>query len=199
MTGRVRIVLIGAGLALVVAGAFAWFLSGGEVAKPATFRGEPTSALYSLIDSRERDTAPLTLTEVFGPATQQLGALTRAGTAELTDCADALDGVSAPGCTQVVRGAYTSAAVAGEFLIFNLPDGRAANALVAGLGKDGFVRQAAAFDAARSWAQVRAIGHFVTVSWVGPVGDAARPDLTQPQVALDGLGHVLQNRVVNAG
>lgn len=191
----VRRVLIGVALVAVVAGLWLWWPRGGPE-RPATLRSEGTSALYSLIDSRQRDAAPLTVPEVFGPSTAQLGALKRSAAEELTDCAAALNGVVAPGCTQALRAQYGGAAVAGEFVIFNLPDGRAADALVAALGKDGFVRQTGDFDSAHSWAQVRAMGHYVTVSWVGPV--TAGADLTEPQVALDGLTKIVQSRVVNA-
>ncbi|MFI6319114.1 hypothetical protein ACIBG8_16415 [Nonomuraea sp. NPDC050556] len=187
--------LIGVALVAVAAGLWLWWPRGGPD-RPATLRSEGTSALYSLIDSRERDASPLTVSEVFGPGTASLGALTRGDAEELTDCGEALDGVSAPGCTQALRARYAGGAAAGEFVIFNLPDGRAADALVAALGKDGFVRRTADFDTGRSWAQVRAMGHYVTVSWVGPV--AAGADLTGPQVALDGLTRIVQSRVVNA-
>jgi hypothetical protein len=109
------------------------------------------------------------------------------------------------GCDQALTGVYGTAGgeIAGQFQVFNLPDGAKADALVTALNhhSDGFVRlgpgQPGSFDAIRSWAQVRALGHFVTVSWVGPVGDE-RVDLTGAQVALDGIGRVLQKRVVGA-
>lgn len=192
---RVLIPVAAVALSAAAVAAWAWWPSGGSQ-RPATLRSEPTSALYALIDSRQRDAAPLTVAEVFAPATQRLGALERVAAEELTDCAEALEGVSAAGCTQALRARYAGPSAEGEFVIFNLPDGRSADALVGALAKDGFVRQTAAFDAARSWAQVRAMGHYVTVSWVGPVNEGT--DLTGPQVALDGLAKIVQTRVVNA-
>jgi len=125
------------------------------------------------------------------------------------DCAAAVWGSAADalaGCTQVLRAVYASedGAISGQFLVFNMPDAKAADALVEALdpaAERGFVRvapeQPASFDAPRSWAQARALGHFVTLTWVGPVGDE-RPDLTGAQLALDGLGRALHQRVIDA-
>lgn len=184
-----------AGLAVLAAGAWLWLGSGEP--RPAAFSGEPTSALYALIDSRQADAAPLRLDEVFTPATRTLGTLSRASAEQLDDCDDALWGASATGCTQALRATYTSASGdAGQFVIFNLPDGRAADALVAALAKDGFVRQTVPFEASRSRAAARALGHYVTVAWAGASGPGADPVKTL--VALDGLGHVVQSRVLAA-
>ncbi|MFI9551712.1 hypothetical protein [Nonomuraea endophytica] len=185
-------------LIVLAAALAAWFLTRGGPVRPATFRGEPTSAMYTAIDSRQSDAAPLTTEEVFPPATAKLGELTRGAAEQLDDCADALAGPEAAGCSQALRATYTGPAVNGQFVIFNLPDGRAADALVSALGKEGFLEQAVAFDTARSWAQARALGHYVTVSWVGPAAEGARVDLTQSQVALDTLARVVQSRVIKA-
>ncbi|MFC4119623.1 hypothetical protein [Nonomuraea zeae] len=164
--------------------------------RPAVFHAEPTSAFYAAIDSREHDAAPLTPQEVFTPATRTLGNLTLAGTQQFTDCDEVLWGVSAGGCTQALQATYRGSTMAGQFVIFNMSDGRAADALVAALGKDGFVRQGITFDAAGSRAQARAMGHYVTVSWAG--GQATAQDLVATLVALDGLGRVVQGRIVAA-
>ena len=66
------------------------------------------------------------------------------------------------------------------------------------LSKDGFVRQAVPFDAEHSRAQARALGHYVTVAWAGPVRPGQTEDLVSQLVALDGLGHIVQTRVVAA-
>ncbi|WP_113698663.1 hypothetical protein [Nonomuraea lactucae] len=183
------------GLAVLAAGAWLWF--GRERPRPASFRGEPTSALYSVIDSRQADAAPLRLEEVFTSAGQTLGTLRRESAEELADCDDALWGASAAGCTQALRATYTGpSGTAGQFVIFNLPDGRAADALVDALAGDGFVRQAVPFDAAHSRAAARALGHYVTVSWAGASGPGA--DLVTSLIALDGLGRVVQSRVLAA-
>ena len=87
--------------------------------------------------------------------------------------------------------------ISGQFLIFNLADsaGRRQRSWPPS-ASGGFVRLApgtpAGFDGARSRAQARALGHYVTLSWVGPVapGKTGGPDL--PQVAVDGLGLVIQ-------
>ncbi|MER6947787.1 hypothetical protein ABT294_27515 [Nonomuraea sp. NPDC000554] len=194
----VRVVIPLAAVAAVLLGAGVWLLTRGDTPRPAAFRAEPTSALYTLIDSRQRDAAPLTPAEVFTPATERLGALKRGQTEQFADCGEALAGVDAPGCTQALRAAYTGDGVAGQFVIFNLSDGRAADALVAALGKDGFVGQAVTFDASRSRAEARAMGHYVTVSWAGATRSGAAPDLVPTLIALDGLGRVVQGRVIAA-
>ncbi|MFG3440365.1 hypothetical protein ACGF0J_24200 [Nonomuraea sp. NPDC047897] len=184
-----------AGLAVLAAGAWLWF--GRAEPRPAAFTGEPTSALYALIDSRQADAAPLRLDEVFPPDGRTLGTLTRASAEQFDDCDEVLWGVTATGCTQALRATYTSASGdAGQFVIVNLPDGRAADALVAALAKDGFVRQGVPFEAARSRAVARALGHYVTISWAGATGPGADPVKTL--VALDGLGRVVQSRVLAA-
>ncbi|WP_343949863.1 hypothetical protein [Nonomuraea longicatena] len=196
MPARITVPLVA--LLVVAAVVVTWLITRDAAARPAAYKGEPTSAMYSLVDSRQRDPAPLTVAEVFPESGRRLGELTRAGTEEFADCAEVLSGVEAPGCTQALRATYTGASAAGQFVILNLADGKAADALVAALGKDGFVEQAAAFAAAGSRAQARALGHYVTVSWIGPLTEGAKPDLAAAHVALDGLSRVVQARVINA-
>lgn len=202
MPRRVLIPVLVALVALAAATAFLFLRGGGP--RAAVFAGEPTSAQYAVIDTAALDPAPLTEGEVLGPSTATLTSggvsMVRQSSTLLTDCGEALWGVDAPGCTQALRASYTSSdgTVAGQFLIFNLADGRAADALTSALRTSGFVRQEAEFDVSRSRAQARALGHFVTVSWVGPVG-AGQHDLAHPQIALDGLGRtVVSARVIAA-
>ncbi|MFI6923851.1 hypothetical protein ACIBIZ_28205 [Nonomuraea spiralis] len=196
MTSRRVVVAAGAAVGVLAVAVAGWlWLRPGEP-RPAAFHGEPTSAFYAAVDSRQADAAPLTAQEVFTAATANLGSLRRTSTQEHADCDEILWGAPASGCTQALGAAYAGNGLAGQFAIFNLPDGRAADALVNALGKDGFVRQDAAFDAARSRAQARAMGHYVTVSWVG--GTASADDLVTALVALDGLGRVVQNRILAA-
>lgn len=200
-----RRVLIPVLVALVaLAAATAYLFLRGDGPRPGVFAGERTSAQYAVIDTAALDPTPLTVAEVLGPQTTTLvsGGVTmvRGSSGLLDDCGEMLAGVAAEGCTQVLHAAYTSAdrTVAGQFLLFNLTDGRAADALVSALGSSGFVRQTVAFDAARSRAQARALGHFVTVSWVGPAGGGDH-DLVHPQIALDGLARaVVADRVIAA-
>ncbi|WP_043638791.1 hypothetical protein [Nonomuraea candida] len=188
--------------ALVVAAAVAvggWWWLGREEPRPATFHAEPTSAFYAAIDDRRNDAAPLTAEEVFTSEARTLGNLRLVETHEFTDCDEVLWGAAAAGCTQALRATYEGGSLAGQFVIFNLSDGRAADALVAALRKDGFVRQGIAFEPAGSRAQARAMGHFVTVSWAGGSTAAARgQDLVRALIALDGLGRVVQGRIVAA-
>ncbi|GGS53502.1 hypothetical protein GCM10010156_10200 [Planobispora rosea] len=199
-----------AAVVLVAAGAAAsWWLTGGEEApRAATFRGEPTTGHYVPIATRDLDPEPLTVAEVFPAESVASGGVTlqRRGTETLTDCAEAVWGsaeAAVAGCTQVLRAHYATrdGRISGQFLIFNLADSAAADRLVAALRSGGFVRSAPGtpegFDASRSRAQARALGHYVTVSWVAPVGAGGRVDLTHPQVAVDSLGFAVQKRLVD--
>ncbi|MFC5830890.1 hypothetical protein [Nonomuraea insulae] len=194
MSRRVVVPAVLAGVVIVAVAGWLWLR--GDDARPASFRSESTSAFYSAIDTRDSDAAPLTLQEVFTPAAKTLGTMRLEATSEFSDCAEVLWGATAEGCTQALRATYKGGAVAGQFVIFNLRDGRAADSLVAALRKDAFVRQEAEFDAAGSRAQARAMGHYVTVSWAG--GRASAQDLVTALVALDGLGRVVQARIIAA-
>ncbi|HEX4814349.1 MAG TPA: hypothetical protein VFV66_16520 [Nonomuraea sp.] len=194
MSRRVVISVVVANVMVIAALAWLWLRP--DDPRPAAFHGESTSAFYASIDTRRYDADPLTPQEVFPAAAQTVGSMRLQGTREFTDCDEVLWGVSAAGCTQALRATYQGDTIAGQFVIFNLSDGRAADTLVAALGKDGFVRQAIAFEAAGSRAQARAMGHYVTVSWAG--GPVHPQELVSALVALDGLGRVVQGRVVAA-
>ncbi|MEO3884838.1 hypothetical protein [Nonomuraea sp. B5E05] len=194
MSRRLVIPVVIAALVAIAAGGW-WWLRRDEP-RPSAFHAEPTSAFYASIDDRKNDAAPLTQQEVFTSAVKTLGAMRLESTQQFTDCDEVLWGASASGCTQALQGVYKGNLSTGQFVIFNMADGRAADALVSALGEDGFVRQGIAFEAAGSRAQVRAMGHYVTVSWVG--GSAPAQELLAALVALDGLGRVVQDRVVAA-
>ncbi|WP_285779865.1 hypothetical protein [Microtetraspora sp. NBRC 13810] len=207
---RARLIAAAGVCVLLAGGAGFFLLREGDPLRPAVFGAERTSALYSPIDSRTRDPEPLTVQELFASAELGTGSagLVRQATETLTDCAEAVwgDGVieAVRGCSQALRARYESAdgKVAAQFLIFNLPDGAAADRLLTALASGGFVRPApdlpGGFDPARSRAQGRALGHYVTVAWVGPVGGRGRTDLTAQQLALDTLTRPLQQRVIDA-
>jgi len=220
MLGRIwdatwgRVAVVATVLAVAGGGVGAWLWLRGEPGVTAAgYLGERSTAIYAPIATRARDARPLTQEEVLGPNTATLESggtvLVRRAASLSGDCAAVVWGAAADalsGCTQVLRAVYASrdGAVSGQFLMFNMPDSVAADALVAALEPArglGFVRlapeQPESFDAARSWAQARALGHYVTLSWVGPVGDE-RPDLTGARVALDGLGLAVQRRVIEA-
>ncbi|MFG1701932.1 hypothetical protein ACFLIM_01940 [Nonomuraea sp. M3C6] len=194
MSRRVVIPVVIANVMIIAVAGWLWLRR--DDPRPASFHAEPTSAFYAAIDARQNDAAPLTIQEVFTPATQTLGTMRLDATQQFTDCDEVLWGTSAMGCTQALQATYKGGSMAGQFVIFNLTDGRAADALVSALGKDGFVRQSILFDAAGSRAQARAMGHYVTVSWAG--GPAPAQDLVAALVALDGLGRVVQGRIVAA-
>ncbi|GAA1655095.1 hypothetical protein GCM10009733_060730 [Nonomuraea maheshkhaliensis] len=169
-----RIVIPGVAAVLMGAAVAGWLWLRGDDPRPTTLHAELTSAFYAAIDTRQRDTTPLTTEEVFPPATRSLAGMGQVSTRQFTDCDELLWGTSATGCTQALQATYAGGSMAGQFVIFNLADGRAADALVSALREDGFVRQDVAFEPVGSLAQVRAMGHYVTVSWTG----TTRP--TQP-------------------
>ncbi|MFC4532894.1 hypothetical protein [Sphaerisporangium dianthi] len=214
MPSRMLITVAVAG-ALAGVGALVFFVTRPETGPaPGKVRAERTSALYAPIASRRDDPRPLSEAEVFGPAatTSSSGAIMRRRQVTVSsDCSQALWGsgptAAAAGCAQVVRASFASAdgGVSGQYAVFDMPDGGSADRLVDALGAragEGFLRlapgQPASFDAGHSRAEVRALGHFVVVNWVGPVGDEGRADLTLPQVALEALGGFVQRRVLAA-
>ncbi|MFF5204499.1 hypothetical protein [Streptosporangium sp. NPDC000396] len=199
-----------AAVLLAVAGtaAFLWLRGGEDAPRPATFRSELTTAHYAPIATRAADPDPLSAAEMFPAGSVTAGGVTLAskGTETLTDCVPAVWGSAAEtavaGCTQVLRARYATpdGRISGQFLVFNLADSAAADRLVTAFKSGAFVRPAPGtpegFDGSRSWAQARALGHYVTVSWVAPVGGAGRVDLTYPQLAVDNLSLAIQRRLV---
>ncbi|GII86322.1 hypothetical protein Ssi03_43120 [Sphaerisporangium siamense] len=215
MPSRALIVAAVAGV-LAAAGAVLFVVTRPETGpSPAYFRGEGTSALYAPIATRRQDPGPLTEQEVFGQAArlvEQGVTMERREAALSADCAEALWGsgvkAAAAGCAGVARASFAGAggAVSGQYAVFDMPDGAAADRLVAALDPrrgGGFLRtapgQPPSFDAGHSRAAVRALGHFVVVNWVGPVGDERGADLTLPQLALERIGAFAQRRVLAAG
>lgn len=200
--------------ALAGAGAVALVFTRPETGpRPAVFRGERTSALYAPISTRRKDPRPLGEQEVFGQATTltSSGVTMRRGQVSVSnDCASALWGnvvTAATGCSRVLRAAFTSedGGVSGQYAVFDFPNGVFADKLVAELapkGGGGFLRlapgQPESFDAGRSRADVRAVGHLVVVNWVGPMAGHGTADLVYPQLALDSLGRFVQQRVLDA-
>ncbi|MCW2877688.1 MAG: hypothetical protein JWQ95_1788 [Sphaerisporangium sp.] len=213
MLSRTWIAVAVAG-ALAGAGAILFAITRPETGPaPATFRGESTSALYAPIATRREDPRPLTGQEVFGQAARLTSSgvtMERRQVTASPDCAGALWGsgpaAAVSGCVQVVRASFSGAGVSGQYAVFDMADGASADRLVAALGpkgRDGFLRlapgQPESFDAGHSRADVRALGHFVVVNWVGPVGDEGRADLIFPEIALERLGGFIQQRVLSAG
>ncbi|GAA0413005.1 hypothetical protein [Acrocarpospora corrugata] len=130
----------------------------------------------------------------FGAAQMKRGVPVVSG-----NCAEAVWG-SAPlaGCSQVVRAVFSEDGVSGQFAIFNMADSAAAGLLVKAFEKGAFLKVMPGQPAVDGGsAQVRALGHFVVVSWVAPVGDE-RPDLTEPLLALDSVSQFVQGRLLAA-
>ncbi|RBQ20388.1 hypothetical protein DP939_11410 [Spongiactinospora rosea] len=198
-------------LLAVVAGLLAWFLVD-DPPRAAVVRGDRTSAVYAPIAARTQDPAPLTVAEVFAAGQVRSGkvVLNRGETGSPGECAEAVWGDTVTGavagCTQALRAGYRTpdGRVAGQFVIFNLADAAAADRLVDALAgrTGGFARLAPGvpddFDAARSRAHARALGHFVAVSWAAPLIGGPEVDLTRHLVALDTLGQAATARVVRA-
>ncbi|MEU8267333.1 hypothetical protein AB0B89_09195 [Sphaerisporangium sp. NPDC049002] len=215
MPSRTLIAVAAVGV-LAVAGAVLFVVTSPETGPiPARFRGERTSALYAPIATRARDPRTPSEQEVFGQAaglTSSGVTMERRQVTVSSDCAGVVWGsgpaAALTGCAQVLRASFASAdgGVSGQYAVFDLADGASADRLVAALDPkdgDGFLRlapgQPQSFDAGHSRAEVRALGHFVVVNWVGPVGDEGRADLTYPQLALETLGGFVQRRVLDAG
>ncbi|MET8140259.1 hypothetical protein ABZU32_08120 [Sphaerisporangium sp. NPDC005288] len=210
-----KVIAVAVAAVLAGAGAAVFLLTRPETGPvPGRVRAERTSALYAPIASRRDDPRPLSEAEVFGQAAalSASGVTMRRGQVAVSaDCSRALWGsgpaAAAAGCAQVVRASFAGAdgGVSGQYAVFDMPDAAAADRLADALAArpdQGFLRlaagQPASFDAGHSRAEVRALGHFVVVNWVGPVGDTGRADLTLPQVALEGLGGFVQSRVLAA-
>ncbi|WP_405151582.1 hypothetical protein OG589_21105 [Sphaerisporangium sp. NBC_01403] len=214
MPSRTWIAVAVAGV-LAVAGAVLFVTLRPETGpSPARFHGERTSALYAPIATRALDPRPLSEQEVFGQARTPASSGVSMERREVTvsaDCAEAVWGsgpaAALTGCAQVLRASFavSGGGVSGQYAVFDLADGGSADRLVAALDPahgEGFLRlapgQPESFDAGHSRAEVRALGHFVVVNWVGPVGDEGRADLTYPQLALETLGGFVQRRVLAA-
>jgi hypothetical protein len=112
-------------------------------ARPAAYRSWPSLEQFRPIDDRKADPKPMAEDEFFGAKTVRNGRITLrlAGRSLDTRCADALWGaelldlVARSGCTQALRGLYTSAdgRYVAQYTLLNLSDVKAANALVEAL------------------------------------------------------------------
>jgi hypothetical protein len=215
MLSRTRIA-VAVAVVLVGAGAVLFATTRPETGPaPGRLRVDRSTALYAPIGTRRQDPRALTEQEVFGQAARLTSSgvtLERRQVTASADCAGALWGsgpaAAAGGCAQVVRASFAGSGggVSGQYAVFDMPDAASSNRLAAALGskgRDGFLRlapgQPPSFDARHSRAVVRALGHFVVVNWVGPVGDETDADLIFPQIALESLGGFVQQRVLGAG
>ncbi|GAA5052519.1 hypothetical protein HNP84_001490 [Thermocatellispora tengchongensis] len=210
MSTRTRLIVAAVVCALVAGGGAYLLLGRGDPPRAAVFTAETSTAIFGPIAGRALDPEPLTVQEVFAAAELTSGdtTLSRKGTETLPACQDAVWGDAATAavaaCTQALRAVYATAdgMIAAQSVIFNLPDSAAADRLVRALGPGGgFVHLAegvTGFDAARSRAQARALGHYVALNWVAPASERATPDLTQAQIALDSITRAMHDRVVAA-
>ncbi|WP_459799153.1 hypothetical protein [Herbidospora sp. RD11066] len=158
--------------------------------RPGTVRAEVSSAIYAPIARQQVDAAPLTEQEVFPAAT--LGAMKKESVTVSADCAAAV-GTGVDGCTQVVRALFRGPELVGQVAVFNLADVAASDAFVNRFKEELFLTPLASENGGT--AMVRAMGHFVSVSWVSADGDA-RPDLAEPLAALDLASRFVQARIL---
>lgn len=171
-------------------------------ARPGDYQGWPSLAQFQPIGDRTADAAPLTEEEVFAAKTVKNGRLTLKLTARRldTDCAAALWGeellgqLADSGCTQVLRGLYTSAdgRYVAQYTLLNLSDVTAANALVEWLNaghRSGWVRPLPAGQGTPfplggySESSGHAMGHYVGLVWYGRA-DGADPTAADDFVTL---------------
>ncbi len=174
----------------VLAAALAGCSAADRADRPGTVRAEISSAIYAPIAQQKADAAPLTEQEVFpAPA---LGVMKKESVSLTANCAAAV-GADVDGCSQVVRGLFRGPELVGQVAVFNLGDVAQADALVHRFREELFLTPLASERAGT--AMVRAMGHFVAVSWVSAEGDA-RPDLAEPLAALDLASRFVQARIL---
>ncbi|MGW5263663.1 hypothetical protein ACWEQG_22060 [Microbispora sp. NPDC004025] len=166
--------------------------AGGVVGEglPASFQSWPTLKELAPVRDRKADSAPLTAQEVFGARTLTAGKVTLRRLASRLDqsCAGAVwgadlaDALAEAGCTQAVRGLYTTAdgAYVAQYTLFNLADVAAADSLaksLTSLYRGAWVQpldSPRARFGAYSEADAYVLGHYLGVAWVGRT-DGAEP------------------------
>ncbi|MBG0817447.1 hypothetical protein [Planomonospora sp. ID82291] len=169
--------------------------------RPATYRGWASSKVFAPIAQSKADPLPLTVKDVFGEKTLTEGRITLKLTgAKLDDaCAEAVwgraltDRLAQGGCTQALRGTYTSAdrRYVAQYTLFKLRDAASAQGLVDSLTtlhRGGWVRPV---DPARplftadghSEGSGHALGHYAGLVWIGRA-DGAEPDVKDDLVSL---------------
>ncbi|MBG0829585.1 hypothetical protein HS041_17600 [Planomonospora sp. ID67723] len=173
----------------------------GTEPRPDTYKGWASSKVFAPIAQRTADPDPLTLKDVFAEKTLKEGRVTLklAGTKLDADCAAAVwgqalaDRLAQGGCTQVLRGLYTSAdgRYVAQYTLFNLRDTASADALVTSLTtlhRGGWPLaldsgQAVFPAGGHTEASGHAMGHYAGLVWIGRA-DGADPDAKDDFVSL---------------
>ncbi|GGL19905.1 hypothetical protein [Planomonospora parontospora] len=169
--------------------------------RPAAYRGWASSKVFAPIAQSKADPLLLPLKDVFAEKTLTEGRITLRLTGTKLDaaCADAVwgralaDRLAQAGCTQALRGTYTSAdrRYVAQYTLFKLRDASSADGLVSSLAtlhRGGWVRPV---DPARplftadghSEGSGHAMGHYAGLVWIGRA-DGAEPDAKDDFVSL---------------
>ncbi|MEW9531445.1 hypothetical protein [Microbispora sp. NPDC049125] len=151
--------------------------------RPAAYQAWKSVKEFAPIADRKADAAPLTAQEVFAPRTLTTGKITlkRVGSRLDGSCAAAVWGadvtgaLAEAGCTQAVRGLYTTpdGVYVAQYTLLNLSDVQAADGLVQRLTTlypGGWVlplESARVRFGAYSEASGTAMGHYAGLVWVG--------------------------------
>lgn len=178
-------------VAAVAAGLF-FFLSGRDKKVdpaaagqfPTTFVPQSADKDTAKLNSREVDSRPLTIDEVFGDAksVKYRNYRFKLAATKLTDCKSATWGellqrnLATYGCTQLLRGAFVSEDQrnTGQFFVLNMASARGSQQALTDLDpeiKGGFVLPLPVsglkpFGKGFSAAYAQAIGHYVMISWM---------------------------------
>ncbi|MFI7532365.1 hypothetical protein [Streptosporangium sp. NPDC049376] len=186
--------------------------------RPDTYKGWNSPKLFAPIERNTADPAPLTLKEIFPVRTLKEGAITlKLGATKLdATCSAAVwgrelaDQLTRSGCTQALRGTYTSAdgRYVAQYTLFNLRDTAAANELVQSLtagyrggwpqplGQGG---RAPFSSSGYSEGSGNAMGHYAALVWIGRA-DGADPgekdDFVSLSLAVRGVERAVFRRVV---
>ncbi|GAA3445853.1 hypothetical protein [Planomonospora venezuelensis] len=173
----------------------------GTQPRPGAYKGWVSSKVFAPIAQRTADPEPLALKDVFAEKTLKEGRITLklAGSKLDSGCAAAVwgpalaDRLTQAGCTQALRGLYTSAdgRYVAQYTLFNLRDTASADALVTALTtmhRGGWALAldsgTAAFPAGgHTEASGHAMGHYAGLVWIGRA-DGAEPDVKDDFVSL---------------
>ncbi|MFF5204500.1 hypothetical protein [Streptosporangium sp. NPDC000396] len=188
--------------------------------RPDVYKGWISPKLFAPIAQSKADPAPLTPKEVFAEKTLKEGGVTLklAATKLDADCSAAVwgqglaDQLVQAGCTQAVRGVYTSAdgRYVAQYTLLNLRDTASADGLVQSLTAmhRGGWAQALESDTARfpagghTEASGHAMGHYAGLVWIGRA-DGAEPgpkdDFVSLSLTVRGAEKAVFRRVVAAG
>ncbi len=169
-------------------------------ARPEDYRAWPSLKQFEPIADRTADAKPLTAEEIFNVRTVKAGKQSLKLTQRQldADCAavlwgeELIDQVADAGCTQAVRGLFTSSdgVYIAQFTLLNLADAEAANTLVTrleSLHRGGWVLPLQPDQAPFSGyteASGHAMGHYAGLVWVGRK-DGAEPETGDDFVSLN--------------